>query len=94
MGAVQLHSLGSADMEQLLQGQPLHDVLGGQLLASGNSEAQGALLRLMDPGAFQQVVAAAATIATGLGEQQQQQDDDEGNQLLAEPGSPGPPALE
>eukprot|EP00878_Enallax_costatus_P011519 GHUV01012025.1.p1 GENE.GHUV01012025.1~~GHUV01012025.1.p1 ORF type:complete len:534 (+),score=238.87 GHUV01012025.1:496-2097(+) len=74
MGSMDLNELGSADMEQLLQGAAIQDLYGSQLLMAGGIEGgmggggpQGSLLRLMEaPVLLQQMV-------TALQEPQQQQ---------------------
>lgn len=73
MGSMDLDGLGSADMEQLLQGVAIQELYGSQLLMAGGIEGgmgggpQGSLLRLMEaPGLLQQMV-------TALQEPEQQQ---------------------
>jgi hypothetical protein len=85
-----LHELGSSDMEQLLQGVAIQDLVGNQLLMSGGMEGgmggiggpQGALLRLMEaPGLLQQMFAGLQDpAAAGQQEQQQQQQQGTGEQ--------------
>jgi hypothetical protein len=78
MGSMDLHELGSADMEQLLQGVAIQDLVGNQLLMSGGIEGgmggmagpQGALLRLMEaPGLLQQMFAGLQDPAAAAGQQ-------------------------
>jgi hypothetical protein len=84
MGSMDLHELGSSDMEQLLQGVAIQDLVGNQLLMSGGIEGgmggmagpQGALLRLMEaPGLLQQMFAGLQDPAAA-GEQQAQEGPD------------------
>lgn len=66
MGSMDLNGLGSADMEQLLQGVAVQELYGNHLLMAGSIEggmggaaSQGSLLRLMEaPGILQQMVTA------------------------------------
>ncbi|KAF6259607.1 hypothetical protein COO60DRAFT_1512708 [Scenedesmus sp. NREL 46B-D3] len=82
MGSMDLRELGSSDMEQLLQGVAIHDLVGNQLLMSGGIEGgmgglagpQGALLRLMEaPGLLQQMFAGLQDPAAAAGQQQEQE---------------------
>jgi hypothetical protein len=65
-GAIDLEGLGSADMEQLLQGAGIQDLIGNHLLmsaaAGGGEASQGpSLLRLMEaPGLLQHIMMEAA----------------------------------
>jgi hypothetical protein len=79
MGSMDLRELGSSDMEQLLQGVAIQDLVGNQLLMSGGIEGgmggmagpQGALLRLMEaPGLLQQMFAGLQDPAAAAGQQQ------------------------
>lgn len=82
MGSMDLRELGSSDMEQLLQGVAIQDLVGNQLLMSGGIEGgmgglagpQGALLRLMEaPGLLQQMFAGLQDPAAAAGQQQEQE---------------------
>jgi len=78
-GTVQLANLGSADIEQLLQGANLQELqLGNQLLMPGGMDTglagpQSTLLRLLDSPAFLEQVAAGMQALQSGNEQQQQQ---------------------
>jgi hypothetical protein len=77
---MQLANLGSADMEQLLQGANLQELtLGNQLLMPGGMDTamagpQATLLRLLDSPAFLEQVAAGMQVLQGADEVQQQQE--------------------
>uniref|UniRef100_A0A383W8V9 UBA domain-containing protein n=1 Tax=Tetradesmus obliquus TaxID=3088 RepID=A0A383W8V9_TETOB len=88
MGSMDLQGLGSSDMEQLLQGVAIQDLVGNQLLMSGSMEGgmggmagpQGALLRLMEaPGLLQQMFAGLQDPAAA-GQQQEAQEQPDGTQ--------------
>lgn len=88
MGSMDLQGLGSSDMEQLLQGVAIQDLVGNQLLMSGGMEGgmggmagpQGALLRLMEaPGLLQQMFAGLQDPAAA-GQQQEAQGQPDGAQ--------------
>lgn len=72
-----LANLGSADMEQLLQGANLQELtLGNQLLMPGAMDTAGpqsTLLRLLDSPAFLEQVAAGMQALQSGDEQPQQQ---------------------
>jgi hypothetical protein len=103
MGSMDLRELGSSDMEQLLQGVAIQDLVGNQLLMSGGIEGgmggiagpQGALLRLMEaPGLLQQMFAglqdpAAAARQQQVEEQQYAQDSEELLRLVQEAAEQG-----
>lgn len=78
-GTMQLANLGSADMEQLLQGANLQELtLGNQLLMPGGMDTamagpQATLLRLLDSPAFLEQVAAGMQALQGADQQQVQQ---------------------
>lgn len=82
---MQLANLGSADIEQLLQGANLQELtMGNQLLLPGGMDAslagpQSTLLRLLDSPAFLEQVAAGMQ-ALQDGEEQQQQPDQQQRQ--------------
>jgi hypothetical protein len=77
---MQLANLGSADMEQLLQGANLQELtLGNQLLMPGGMDTgmagpQATLLRLLDSPAFLEQVAAGMQVLQGADQVQQQQE--------------------
>jgi hypothetical protein len=83
---MQLANLGSADMEQLLQGANLQELtLGNQLLMPGGMDTamagpQATLLRLLDSPAFLEQVAAGMQVLQGADEVQQQQEHQQGQQ--------------
>lgn len=88
MGSMDLNGLGSADMEQLLQGVAIQELYGSQLLMAGGIEGgmgagpQGSLLRLMEaPGLLQQMVTALQEPEEQQQQpgQQQQQIEDRGS---------------
>lgn len=96
-GAVQLANLGSADMEQLLQGANLGELaLGNQLLMPGGMDTamagpQATLLRLLESPAFMEQVAAGMQALQGAAadeEQEQQQEQQQQDQQLSQQQDP------
>ncbi len=79
MGSMDLAELGSADMEQLLQGVGVGDVYGGQALFGGGGGVDAAmggagdvLLRILDaPGLLQHVLQAGHAMGGEQGTQAQ-----------------------
>lgn len=95
-GTIDLEGLGSADMEQLLQGGGIQDLIGNHLLmsaaAGGVDASQGpSLLRLMEaPGLLQHIMMEAAQQGSGsavAGQAEAGNDSDEDAYADAEEGN-------